>query len=37
MYVELLATGFKEANETIDLLQQKREGKDKCDKIYVWY
>jgi hypothetical protein len=37
MYGELLANGFRRADEEYDLLQQKREGKDKEDKIYIWY
>jgi hypothetical protein len=36
MYDELKSYGFRECDESIDLLQQKRLGKDKQDKIYVW-
>ena len=37
MYRDLLANGFREADDEYDLLQQKREGKDKEDKIYIWH
>jgi hypothetical protein len=36
MYQELLEFGFRKCDEEYDLLQQKRIGKDKQDKIYVW-
>lgn len=36
MYADLLKHGFRSANEEHDLLQQKRLGKDKQDKIYCW-
>ena len=37
MYDELLSNGFRRADEEYDLLQMKRKGKDKGDKIYIWY
>lgn len=37
MYKDLLASGFRKADDEYDLLQQKREGKDKEDKIYIWH
>jgi hypothetical protein len=36
MYDELKSYGFRECDESIDLLQQKRLGKDKEDKVYIW-
>jgi hypothetical protein len=36
MYGELIRYGFRKADEECDLLQQKRMGKDKEDKIYCW-
>jgi hypothetical protein len=36
MYEELMSYGFRPAEEQHDLLQQKRMGKDKQDKIYCW-
>jgi hypothetical protein len=36
MYKELINSGFRKCDEEYDLLQQKRLGKDKMDKIYVW-
>jgi len=36
MYADLLKHGFRPADEEHDLLQQKRLGKDKQDKIYCW-
>ena len=36
MFKDLMATGFKKPDEEHDLLQQKRQGKDKQDKIYCW-
>lgn len=36
MYKDLLANGFRACDEQEDLLQQKRAGKDKGDKIYIW-
>jgi len=36
MYADLLKNGFRKADEECDLLQQKRLGKDKEDKIYCW-
>lgn len=36
MYKELLAAGYPVCAEEYDLLQQKRGGKDKQDKIYIW-
>jgi hypothetical protein len=36
MYDALLKYGFRPADEEHDLLQQKRLGKDKQDKIYCW-
>ena len=36
MYDDLLSYGFRKADEEFDLLQQKKGGRDKCDKIYVW-
>ena len=36
MYDELLQSGFRKCDEEYNLLQQKRLGKDKQDKIYVW-
>lgn len=36
MYKELLGYGYEPCAEEHDLLQQKRKGKDKCDKIYIW-
>lgn len=36
MYSNLLSYGFRKADEEHDLLQQKRLGKDKQDKIYCW-
>lgn len=37
MYEDLVKNGFRKCDEEYDLLQQKREGKDKGDKIYIWY
>ena len=36
MYDDLLKFGFRPCDEDYDLLQQKRLGKDKQDKIYCW-
>lgn len=36
MYDDLLKHGFRKCDEEYDLLQQKRLGKDKQDKIYIW-
>jgi hypothetical protein len=36
MYSDLLVNGFRACDEEYDLLQQKRLGKDKQDKIYIW-
>ena len=36
MYDELLSYGFRKSDEEHDLLQQKRLGKNKQDKIYCW-
>jgi len=36
MYDDLIKFGFRKCDEEYDLLQQKRLGKDKQDKIYVW-
>jgi hypothetical protein len=36
MYEDLLKHGFRKCDEEYDLLQQKRLGKDKQDKIYIW-
>jgi hypothetical protein len=36
MYGALLSHGFRAADTQLDLLQQKRLGKDKEDKIYGW-
>jgi hypothetical protein len=36
MYDDLLKHGFRAADQEYDLLQQKRLGKDKQDKIYCW-
>ena len=36
MYDDLLKFGFRACDEEYDLLQQKRLGKDKQDKIYCW-
>ena len=36
MYKELLIAGYRECDEELELLQQKRLGKDKNDKIYIW-
>lgn len=36
MYDDLLAAGYRAADMTEDLLQQKRLGTDKQDKIYCW-
>ena len=36
MYDDLLKFGFRPCDEEYDLLQQKRLGKDKQDKIYCW-
>ena len=36
MYEDLLKHGFRTCDEEYDLLQQKRLGKDKQDKIYIW-
>lgn len=36
MYSNLLSYGFRKADEEHDLLQQKRLGNDKQDKIYCW-
>tara|TARA_R110000868_G_scaffold357823_1_gene619354 strand:- start:33 stop:872 length:840 start_codon:yes stop_codon:yes gene_type:complete len=36
MYADLLKAGFRACNEEYDLLQQKRLGNDKQDKIYCW-
>lgn len=36
MYNDLLKYGFRKCDEEYDLLQQKRLGKDKQDKIYIW-
>jgi tRNA1(Val) A37 N6-methylase TrmN6 len=36
MYNDLLKCGFRKCDEEYDLLQQKRLGKDKKDKIYIW-
>jgi hypothetical protein len=37
MYTELLSHGYRPADEEVDLLQQKRMGKDKEDKVYIWH
>lgn len=34
---EIVALKFRECNETLDLPQQKRLGKNKKEKIYVWW
>lgn len=36
MYEALKKNGMRECDSTIELLQQKRLGKDKSDKIYIW-
>ena len=36
MYDELKSFGFRECDESIDLLQQKRLGVNKQDKVYIW-
>jgi len=36
MYKDLLSFGFRKCDIEDDLLQQKRLGKDKQDKIYIW-
>lgn len=36
MYKELLSYGYEPCAEEHNLLQQKRKGVDKCDKIYIW-
>ena len=36
MYRDLLAFGYPPCVEEYDLLQQKRKGVDKQDKIYIW-
>ena len=36
MYEDLQKHGYRAADEMDDLLQQKRLGKDKGDKIYIW-
>jgi hypothetical protein len=36
MYDDLIKFGFRKCDEEYDLLQQKRLGKDKQDKIYIW-
>ena len=36
MYEDLVKHGFRTCDEEYDLLQQKRLGKDKQDKIYIW-
>jgi len=36
MYADLQKHGYRAADEEEDLLQQKRLGKDKGDKIYIW-
>lgn len=36
MYADLLANGYEEAHQQIDLLQQTRFGKHRSDKIYCW-
>lgn len=36
MFKDLMARGYKKPDEEHDLLQQKRVGKDKGDKIYCW-
>jgi len=36
MFQELKKRGFREPEEQHDLLQQKRSGRDKQDKIYCW-
>jgi len=36
MYADLIKHGYRAADEEEDLLQQKRLGKDKGDKIYIW-
>jgi hypothetical protein len=36
MYEDLCKFGFRKCDEEYDLLQQKRLGKDKQDKIYCW-
>jgi hypothetical protein len=37
MYKELISFGYRKCDIEDDLLQQKRLGKDKNDKIYIWY
>ena len=36
MYADLMVRGFRKPDEEHDLLQQKRMGVDKQDKIYCW-
>jgi len=36
MYKELISFGYRKCDIEDDLLQQKRLGKDKNDKIYIW-
>jgi hypothetical protein len=36
MYADLMRAGYEPCKETIDMKQQKVQGKDKGDKIYVW-
>jgi hypothetical protein len=36
MYADLIKFGFSPCDEEYDLLQQKRLGKNKEDKIYIW-
>jgi tRNA1(Val) A37 N6-methylase TrmN6 len=36
MYSDLLKFGFRACDTEVDLLQQKRLGTDKQDKIYCW-
>ena len=36
MYDELIKAGYEECRESIDMKQQKVQGKDKGDKVYVW-
>jgi hypothetical protein len=37
MYSDLTDVfNYEKAKETVPLLQQKAQGKDKGDKIYVW-
>lgn len=37
MYKDLIKFGFRECDYSENLLQQKRDGKDKQDQIYIWH